>query len=121
VFFLLTDPISHLPGVGPNSALKWQKLGVLTVEDLLHYYPRKWEDLSTISPLMAAQAGQKITVKAQLKSISHFRSPRKSMFITNAVIQDESAPIRVVWFNQPYLQTSLKKDEEYYFSGAVGI
>jgi len=120
MFFLLSDLISHLPGIGPNLALRWQKLGVLTVKDLLHYYPRKWEDLSTISPLISAQAGQKITVKAQLKSISHFRSPRKGMSIINALIQDESGPMRVVWFNQPYLETSLQKDETYYFSGAVG-
>jgi len=120
MFFLLTEPISHLPGIGPSLALKWQKLGVLTVGDLLSYYPRKWEDLSTLSPLTAAQAGQKITAKATILAISHFRSPYKKMFITNAVIQDKSGSLRVVWFNQPYLRTTLKKDEEYYFSGNIG-
>jgi ATP-dependent DNA helicase RecG len=120
VFFLLTDPITKLPGIGPATAPKWQKLGLQQVSDLLHYYPRKWEDLSALAPLISAQADQKITVKAKLISLSHFRSPYKRMFITNAIAQDASGSLRVTWFNQPYLQTALKKDEDYYFSGKVG-
>lgn len=119
MFFLLTASISQLPGIGPNLALKFEKLGVLTLDDLIHYYPRKWEDLSAISPLIQAQPGQKITTQAKILTISHFRSPYKKMFITNAVIQDDSASMRVVWFNQPYLQTVLKKNIPYYFSGQI--
>lgn len=120
MFFLPIDTINKLPGIGPSLALKWQKLGVFTVTDLINYYPRKWEDWSTLSPLSAAQTGQKITARAKLISLSHFRSPRKRMFITTALLQDESGNIKATWFNQPYLETALKKDEEYYFSGLVG-
>jgi len=120
VFFLLTSPISQLPGIGPSLALKFQKLGVFTIADLLGYYPRRWEDLSLLSPIISAQAGQKITVKGKLTTISHFRSPYKRMFITNGIIQDKSGPIKAIWFNQVYLKTALKKDQEYYFTGNVG-
>lgn len=119
MFFLLTDLISQLPGIGPNLALTFKRLGVLTVDDLIHYYPRKWEDLSTIIPLGQAQAEQKITVQAKIISLSHFRSRYKKMFISNGLIEDDSAALKVVWFNQPYLQTALKKDAMYYFSGQV--
>lgn len=120
MFFLLTDPIRNLPGIGPALALKFQKLGILTISDLVGYYPRKWEDWSTLSPLSAAKTGQKITARAKVISLSHFRSPRKRMFITTALLRDESGNIKATWFNQPYLQTALQQNEEYYFSGLVG-
>ncbi|MFH0912066.1 MAG: ATP-dependent DNA helicase RecG [Patescibacteria group bacterium] len=120
MFFLFTDPISNLPGIGPALALKFQKLGVLTVANLIDNYPRRWEDLSVISPLAQAQPDHRITAQAKLISLAHFRSPYKRMFISNGIIQDSSGPLPVTWFNQPYLQTTLKKGETYFFSGKVG-
>ena len=125
MFFLLTDPINKLPGIGPALADKFHRLGISTIGDLAYYYPWRWEDLSVISPiatiLSATPANpKKITIKARIKSISHFRSPYKRMFITNAIGEDSSGAIRIVWFNQPYLRTTINAGETYYLSGQIG-
>lgn len=124
MFFLLTDPIHKLPGIGPSVADKFHRLGISTVGDLAEYYPRRWEDLSTVSPIASVLASaqidtKKTTIKARIKSIAHFRSPRKKMFITNAIAEDSSGAIRIIWFNQPYLKTTINVNDIYYLSGQV--
>ncbi|MBU1092215.1 ATP-dependent DNA helicase RecG [Patescibacteria group bacterium] len=125
MFFLLTDSINKLPGIGPSVASKFQRLDIATMSDLIYYYPRRWDDLSTISPIATALSGhldspKKVTVKATIKSISHFRSPYKRMFITNALAEDPSGAMRIVWFNQPYLRTAIIAGDTYYLSGQIG-
>lgn len=125
MFFLLTDSIHKLPGIGPSLADRFQHLDIATISDLIYYYPRRWEDLSTLSPIATALSVhpadlRKVTIKATIKSLSHFRSPYKRMFITNALAEDSSGAIRVIWFNQSYLRTALTAGETYYLSGQIG-
>ena len=125
MFFLLSDPITKLPGIGPSLAVKFGLLSIQTVDDLIGYYPRRWEDLSVVSPVATVLATcpappQKVTIKAAIKSMAHFRSPYKRMFITNAIAEDASGAMRIVWFNQPYLRTAIKAGETYYLSGPMG-
>ena len=43
----LHQPLSVLPGIGPKSAEKYKKLGIETVEDLLLYFPFRYEDFKS--------------------------------------------------------------------------
>jgi len=121
VFFLLSDPLTRLSGIGPSFEPKLAQMGLKTVGDLITYYPRRWEDLSQITPIQEASSalGEKVTVLARLKSFSGFRTPRRRMFLINGIVEDDTGNIRVVWFNQPYLAQSLKTGWEYYLSGQV--
>ncbi|MBN2585606.1 ATP-dependent DNA helicase RecG [Patescibacteria group bacterium] len=120
MFFLLSDPLTHLPGIGPSLSSKLSQMGLKTVGDLLTYYPRRWEDLSQITPLNGVEAALgRATVRARLLSFSSFRTPRRRMFLINGLLEDETGALRVVWFNQPYLTQSLKKGAEYYLSGPI--
>lgn len=121
MFFLLSDPLTRLPGIGPSYEPKLAQMGLRTVGDLLTYYPRAWEDLSQITPLKEASgnAPGKTTVRAKLISFSGFRTPKRRMFLINGLIEDNTGSLKVVWFNQPYLAQNLKKGGEYYFSGQI--
>jgi len=119
VFFLLRDPISKLPGIGPVLAQKLANLDIFSVEDLIRHYPRRWEDWSQISPLIQAQAGERLTTQAELLTLNQFRSPRSRLHITSGIVQDESGSLRVTWFNQPYIARHLVKNQPYYVSGEV--
>ena len=95
-------------------------MGLITVGDLLSYYPRTWEDLTQITPLQGVRAASgKVTVRARLKSFSGFRTSRRRMFLINGLLEDDTGTLKVVWFNQPYLAQNLKKGAEYYLSGPV--
>lgn len=118
MFFLLKDPIIKLPGIGPNLSEKFSKLGILTIQDLINYYPRKWEDFSQITTINKIKEGRN-TIKAKLISLSSFRSPHRRMAITNALVQDATGNLQVTWFNQPYLANMLKKETSYFLSGNI--
>ena len=39
-------PVRYLKGVGPKTAERFEKLGILTLSDLLCHYPRRYLDFS---------------------------------------------------------------------------
>ncbi|MDD5606082.1 MAG: ATP-dependent DNA helicase RecG [Patescibacteria group bacterium] len=114
-----TDAIDQITGVGPALALTLKKNGVQTAEDLIYYFPRKWEDLSHLSPIAEVKEDEKATIKATLSNLKSFRSRFKKMSIVQGIATDESGIINLVWFNQPYLKTSLKPAQEYFLTGQV--
>ncbi len=112
--------LDTLPRIGPALTSQLAVLGILTVEDLIYYFPRAWEDLTQLTPIAHLVAdGQRRTVRATLTGTNTFRSPIKKMMLTQAVANDASGALPVIWFNQPYLRTTLKNGEEYLLTGKV--
>lgn len=114
----LNSPISELEGVGESTARKLQKLGVSTVRDLLFYFPRRWDDYSKITPISNLKVGDQVSIKGVVFAIDTKRS-RRGMPITEAIITDETGSTKAVWFNQPYLERSLRKGDEIYLAGKL--
>lgn len=113
----LDTPVSQLSGVGPVVEKGLNKLGILNVRDLLMHFPRKWEDFSKLSKLNTIKPG-KIAVNCKVLSIAVRRSHRnKRLTITEAILSDETGSIKAIWFNQPYIVNTLKKDQSYLFLG----
>ena len=113
----LDSPIKDLNGVGPVVEKGINKLGIVTVFDLLMYFPRKWEDFSVLSKLNAIKPG-KVAVECEVQSIAVRRSHRnKRLTITEAILSDDTGSIKAVWFNQPYIVSTLKKGSSYLFLG----
>src|SRR5688572_23086465 len=111
----LSDTVEVLSGVGPALAAKFQRLGIRSVEDLLRYYPRTYQDYSVITPIIKLKPGP-VTVKGTFKQVKG-RYVRRGMHVTEAVLSDETSSVRVVWFNQPYRAASMKTGEPYFVSG----
>jgi ATP-dependent DNA helicase RecG len=111
----VTTELSDLKGVGPSVANKLAVLGLHTLNDLVHYYPRRYEDYSSVTAISRLKPGT-VTIKAVIKQAKG-RYVRRGMHITEAVASDQTGSVRIVWFNQPYRETGLKRDQEYYISG----
>lgn len=111
----LDSPVSELKGVGDAVASKFAILGIKTVGDLINNYPRRYEDYSNIMPIAELRPGV-VTIEAQIKQAKG-RYVRRGMHITEAVASDETGSVRIVWFNQPYREASLKPNHKYYISG----
>lgn len=112
--------LDTLPRIGPALAQQLANLGVLTVEDLIYYFPRAWEDLTQLTPIAHLLAdGQRRTIRATITGANTFRSPVKRMMLTQAIASDASGTLPVIWFNQPYLRTTLKNGVEYLLTGKV--
>lgn len=114
----LNSNVSEIPGVGASYGQKLHKLGLKTVRDLLLYFPRRWDDFSKITPIAQIRIDEPVSVKGVIFDIITKKS-RRGMAVTEMVLTDETGSLKAVWFNQPYLDKTLKKGEEIFLAGKL--
>ncbi|MFA5128839.1 MAG: ATP-dependent DNA helicase RecG [Patescibacteria group bacterium] len=115
----LETPVENLLRVGKATSKKLQNLGLRTAEDLLFYFPFRYEDWSKILPISQMTYGSAGTCRGTVELIKNTRSFHKRKNITEALVSDNSGSIKVVWFNQPFLTKILKVGDEIFLSGKV--
>jgi ATP-dependent DNA helicase RecG len=116
----LSTDISHLPLVGEAYADKLAKLGIGTIDDLVHHIPFRYNDYRIITPIKELQPNEAFTIHGTLNSMTNiFSKNGKRMQIGE--IEDESGKIQAMWFNQPYLLSAMKPHKRYAFSGKVSF
>ena len=108
-----------LGGVGPSRVEILKKLQISTLEDIITYFPRDYEDRGKYKKICELQDGETATFKAVLQSNITENRIRKGMTIYKAVASDETGSILLTWFNQTYIKKMLKPLEEYLFYGKV--
>lgn len=108
-------PITDLHGIGPAAAAKFKLLGITTALDLATYWPRRYDDYSLVTPIAKLQPGP-VSIEGVIKQAKG-RYVRRGMHLTEAVISDQTGSTRLIWFNQPYRETSLKRGQPYFISG----
>ena len=119
----LQTSIEKIPRVGVAYAKKLKKFGIKTVQDLLFYFPARYDDFSQIVTIAEARnkLGETACVQGEIIEIETTKSFYNRMAITKAVIQDLTAQINVMWFNQPYLEKSLKENDFICLAGKVSL
>jgi len=105
----LIASIQYLKGIGPKRAKSFSKLGINTIEDLLYYFPRRYEDRTKFISISKLQEGQTYTIKAQVLAKGEHQSFRRRGFsIIEVAVGDSTGKIFCVWFNRPYLKEYFK-------------
>ncbi len=112
-------PVTALKGVGEVRARQLRKLGIETLSDLISYFPRGYEDRTHIIPLAELESGEPACFQATVVSAPRTSYIRRGLNSTRCAISDQSAKIRVTWFNQPWMRENLKSGESYYFYGVL--
>ena len=107
--------ITYLKGVGDSVAAKFAKLKIKTVQDLVEYVPKRYDDYSQVIRVSQIRPGP-VSLKVKISSVKS-RYSRRGLHMTEATASDESGSVKLVWFNQPYRAQSIKTDEEYYVAG----
>src|SRR5258706_14708061 len=54
--------VQFLPGIGPQRALAFERLGIITLEHLVRHYPRAWLDASRFVKVSELRPGELLTV-----------------------------------------------------------
>ena len=117
----LNKDIQFIKGVGPNRASLLHKLGIFTLEDLICYFPRTYEDRSKPKTIETLTNGEEALIEAIVISNLQERRVSKKLIIYKALVQDETGTCQVVWYNQSYLKDKIKKGKSYKFYGKVSI
>ena len=115
----LGDGVEQLPGIGPARAKSLEKLGLATVEDLLRYFPRDYEDRRKIWSIRSAPLGVKVCVQAMAAEHPRLSRIRKGMELVKVKAVDHAGALHITFFNQSYVERAIQAGEEYVFWGVV--
>jgi ATP-dependent DNA helicase RecG len=115
--------IQFLKGVGEGRARVLQDAGLDTVRDLLWFFPLRYEDRR--HPARIADLGRSLDVplllRGRIVSAQARVSPRKRMKLFEAVLDDGTASVKLIWFNQAYLADQIKQGDRLAVYGAPRI
>ena len=115
----LDSPLKYVKGVGENRAKLFSKLGIYTLGDIIHYFPRDYEDRSVFKPILEASDGEPITVRVRFVTGITETRPRRNLSIQKAMVTDGASLMNVTWFNQGYVKQNIDISREYVFFGTV--
>ncbi len=116
---VLQLPLQFLKGVGPRKAADLKKAGLNTVEDLLFRFPRRYEDRSRLQTIISLQPGMTAAIGGEVLNagLAHTRRPGFRLF--QALVQDPSGQIQVVWPNQAFLKDVIRAHQRIVLFGKV--
>lgn len=87
--------VRYLPGVGEINEKKLNLLGIKTIKDLLHYFPRTHISYSDITPIREIQEEQQVSILGVIQKVSAFKSPNKNLIILSIFIKDNSGKLKI--------------------------
>ena len=112
------QPITSLKGIGEKTAKLFAKLGVETVEELLHDYPRAYDAYEEPVPIGKLREKEMFAVSGQLmKTPSVRRFKNIQVIITD--VRDMTGALQLTWYNMPYLRNVLQMGQILIFRGRV--
>lgn len=115
----LSDSVTTLKGVGAAKAALLERLGILTLEDLISYFPRQYEDRTKLVPVSGLMPDVPCCFLATVLTQPRTSYVRKGLNTTRCTLSDDTAKVRVSWFNQPWMSRNLQVGETYCFYGVL--
>jgi len=97
----LTTAAQHLPGVGPQRAELFERLGLATVGDVLFHFPRSYEDLTDRREVVDLEEGKLQSVLGLVDDIEQ-RTTRRGNTVLGILLKAHTGYLRLLWFNQPF-------------------
>ena len=113
----LTDDIKQVRGVGVKKEAALARLGIVTVYDLLTYYPRAYEDQSRVTHIADLQPGARVTVMGVIRTVMDRPTRRRGFTVLTALIADDTGCAQATWFNQSFLKRKLREGERILLTG----
>ena len=116
----LEDDVKFVKGVGPNRVKLLNKLNIFTLEDLITYFPREYEDRSKPKKIADTENGEECLIEGIVTSrIKEIRTHRRNMTIYKLIVRDETDSCELIWYNQSYLKKMFEIGETYKFYGKI--
>lgn len=113
--------IQYVKGVGPKRAKQLKRLNIHTVEDLLYFVPREYEDRSKFKDISQCAEGEQISLNVEISGYPSKIKPRRNLTILKIPVRDHSGHAQLVWFNQDYIANKLTIGDRIAVHGKVNI
>ena len=114
----LDSPVSNVKLVSAERARAFASLGVVSVRDLLLFYPYRYLDMAQVRTIQTARIGEQCTLIAKVYEIkAHKKNPRFSL--TEVTLVDETGTLIMSCFNQSWLSKQVSKNDVLRVSGKV--
>ena len=109
--------VRFIKGIGEQRAKALGKLGIETLQDLISWFPRKYDDRTQTKRIADLVPGETACVAAMIATEPRLSHIRKGMDLIKVRAVDESGVLDVTFFNQTWLKNSLHVGETYIFYG----
>lgn len=113
------SPVRFLKSVGAARASRLARLEITTVEDLLYFFPRRYEDRGNATGIAALESGSFASTIATVVSIERRATRRRNLSIVTALLSDGASLAQAVWFNRRGLERVLAPGSKASFYGKV--
>ena len=115
---LQTD-VRYIKGIGEARAKALSKLGIATLQDLIGYFPRRYEDRTMTRTIRELELGETVCVRAMIANDPVASRISGGRTVVKARAVDDSGALDLTFFNQEYRKNSLHRGETYIFCGKV--
>jgi len=111
--------LSEISGLGENYKKLFAKNGILTIEDLLRYFPYKYINFNRTTKICDLKLGNNSAIKVRITDIKEKISHRRRIYLLEIVASDATGMIKFIFFNQPYLKNVFSVGKDIFFYGEV--
>ena len=118
---MLSRDIANIDGVGSRREKLFKRLGIRTAADLLCYYPRGYEDRSTVKKIAELQDGETVCIQGVAHSPFSSRRIRKNLSLQKLAVTDGSGIAYITWFNHDWLAKNFDLTAEHMYYGRVTV
>ncbi|MBI4926807.1 MAG: hypothetical protein HY835_03500, partial [Anaerolineae bacterium] len=117
----LSAPLTAVSGIGEKHAQTLERLGLYTINDLLYYFPRRYDDYSRLKPINRLEYGEQVTVLGTIQAIQSRPVRGGAAQLVEAVLSDGTGTLRLSWFNRSYLMTKFRPGMQVVLAGKIDL
>ena len=117
----LKQDVQYIKGVGPNNVVLLHKLGINTLEDLITFFPRNYEDRSKPKKINELSDGEEALIDVVCMTKMNEARFGRNKSILKMLVRDDTGDCVLTWFNQSYLKNKFQPGERYQFYGKVNV
>lgn len=115
-----TSPITELKGIGEKTGKLFERVGVTKIGQLLSYFPRAYEKYDEIKRADALKDGTVAAVYGCFPAALAVKRIKNKQIVTG-IFESNFQKIKVLWYNMPYLRSTLKAGTFWVLRGKVSI
>lgn len=119
--YQLDTPVQYVKRVGPRRAKVLEAAGIRRAEDLLHYFPFRYEDRTRFRTIDSLRTGEETVIEATVLIAQNRATTRRNFTIFELLVRDATGAIPVKFFNQPYLEKVFRRDTRVILFGAPQV